>query len=88
MAGGGKYGRCDGYGSPTQWLLIVYFFWLQSTAKVWQALELTIGSRTEKFMNGKGTGQMFGALWLLQVFSRIVVVSFSLFFSISFFFHF
>lgn len=36
----------------------------------------------DMFINGKGTGQISGYLWLLQVFSRIVIVSLSLYFNI------
>ena len=64
------------------WLCV--YFWVKSTIEVWQALQLTMGSSTDKFMNGKGTGQMFGALWLFQEFSGIVVLPFSFLFS---FFH-
>lgn len=39
-----------------------------------------MGSKTDKFMSGKGTEQIFRALWLLQAFSKSAVVFFSFFF--------
>ncbi len=68
------------------WLSV--YFWVQSTVGVWQVLQIMMGSKTDKFMSGKGTEQIFRALWLLQAFSKSAVVFFSFFFQISFFFHF
>lgn len=53
---------------------------MQSTVKAWQVLQIMMGYMTDKFMSGKGTEQIFGALWLLQAVSRTAVVFFPFFF--------
>lgn len=55
---------------------------MKSTVGVWQVLQIMMGSKTDKFMSGKGTEQIFRALWLLQAFSKSAVVFFLFFFNI------
>lgn len=58
---------------------------MQSTVEVWQVLQVMMGSKTDKFMSGKGTEQIFGDFVIIAGIQHYRCCLLSFFYSTFFF---